>query len=72
MSANFGTYTAEVQHTADTFLQKNAVSLRRFGIRQKRLSDLMNEKSGPVRTAMNAFLDGLTDFVTGLASKSYG
>ncbi len=69
ISGNFKTYTVEVQMNADTFLQKNAATLRRFGIRQKRLSDLMEEKSGPVSAGLNAFLANLTDFVAGLASK---
>ena len=69
ISAHFVPYTAAVQKNADAFLLKNEKTLQRFGVKQKRLSDLMDEKSGPVRSALNGFLAGLTDFITGLASK---
>ena len=68
-SANFKTYTDEVQTNADQFLKNNAVTLRRFGIHQKSLSDIMQQKSSPISAGLNTFLVGLTDFVTGLASK---
>ena len=69
VSKNFDSYTTNIQHTADTFLQSHAQTLQRFGVKQKHLSDLLNQKSSPVRAALTTFIGSLTDFLTGLASK---
>ena len=47
ISANFVPYTATAQKKIDSFLIKNERTLQRFGVKQKRLSDLMDREIRP-------------------------
>lgn len=69
LSQNFGSYYTNLTKTADSYLHRNTKLLQAFGIKQKRVSDIMTQKSGPVMTTVNSALGGLTGFLQNVASK---
>ncbi|HZO91495.1 MAG TPA: AI-2E family transporter [Chthonomonadaceae bacterium] len=69
LSQNFNVYFTNIQSTADAFLHHNAGMLRLLGIKQERISDLFQQRSGPLKDTINTLLGGVTGFLTGAASK---
>jgi predicted PurR-regulated permease PerM len=67
-SNNFNSYYNTVQARANQFLLDNSHWLKRFGVTQTKLSDIINQNSGPIKATFTTILTGITGFVTGIAS----
>lgn len=67
---NFNQYYANVEHTANVFLAKNLTWLKRFGVTEHTLHDIVSQKSGPVKSAIEAVLGNVAGLVATLASRA--
>lgn len=70
LSGNVESYYTQIQTGADAWMFKNQPLLRRFNIQQHRVVDLMDEKTSPVRTAINGTLGTVATTLGSLASKA--
>jgi predicted PurR-regulated permease PerM len=71
VSRNFSRYFANVQKRTEAILRepRNKPMLNRLGIKEEKLSDLLNERSGPLGSAVSNVVRGVSGFAQGLASK---
>ncbi len=70
LSGNVEGYYAQIQKGADAWMLKNQPLLMRFNVRQHRVADMMDQKTSPLRTAINGTLITLTATLGNLASKA--
>ena len=70
LSSNVEGYYGQIQKGADAWMLKNESLLQRFNIRQHRIADLIDQKSSPLRTAINGTLITVTATLGSLASKA--
>ncbi len=63
-------YTATIQKTADHYLTEHSDWVHRLGIKQTKIAQILDEKSGPLKKYIDAFLGSVTGFLTGIASKA--
>lgn len=70
ISKNTTVYYNNFQRTADAFLHHNERILGFLGIHQKRVSDFVNQKSGPLTSHISSLLGGVSGFVSAAASKA--
>lgn len=68
---NLGAYTASIQNTSNAFLVSHAKLLHLFGIHQTRLNQLLQDRSGPVQSAVSTFLQGARSFAEALFSRIF-
>lgn len=67
LGKNYNTYYTNVTKTTDALLERNHKTLQMLGIKQKRISELLNQS--PIRDMISSALGGLTGFLQGAASK---
>jgi predicted PurR-regulated permease PerM len=70
LSGNVESYYAQIQTGADAWMLKNEPLLLRFNIRQHKVADLMNQKTSPLRTAINDTLGTVAATLGAVASKA--
>lgn len=68
VTQNFGLYYANVQNKTNQFLQKNEKTLARLNLNRERLSQIVDQKSGPIRNAITRVLEGFTGMISNMAS----
>jgi predicted PurR-regulated permease PerM len=67
-STNSNSYFDVVQTSANKFLANNSHWLKRFGVTQTKVTDIINQNAGPIRAGITTVITGITGFVTGIAS----
>lgn len=70
LSGNIEGYYSQITAGADDWMLKNRPLLQRFSIRQTRVADLIDQKTSPVRNAINGTLVTVTATLGSLASKA--
>ncbi len=64
------TYYQNFKSRADATLKKNERLLKSIGVKQDSMDALLNERTSPVRAALNRTLAGITELLQGLAGKA--
>ncbi len=70
LSGNVEGYYAQVQQGADAWMLKNQTLLNKFNIKKYHVADLMDQKSGPLRSTVNGTLVTVTATLESMASKA--
>ncbi len=68
ISKNLGNYYNSIQLSVNHFLFTHQKTLHFIGIKQTKLSALLNDRSGPVQQTINAFLSGVSGLAQSLFS----
>jgi predicted PurR-regulated permease PerM len=71
ISRNIGTYWANIQQSADEYIQRHATLLSRFNIKQQHISEILSQNAGPVQGKITAALGGVTMLLSGAFSKAF-
>lgn len=69
VSQNLSQYYNHIQQTANEFMGRNVRALDLVGIKQHRVADLLNAKSGPVQASIAATLGSMSGLVQAALSK---
>lgn len=71
LSGNVEGYYGQITKGADDWLVKNQTLLRRFNVRQTHVADLLEQKTSPVRNAINGTLITVTATLGSMASRAF-
>ena len=69
LTGNIGSYSTQLQVTADSWMRSHQPLLLRFGIKQHRLNDFLAQHSGQIQNKVTDTLGSVTEFMSALLSK---